>query len=618
MQLFFVVQILTLFLLSVKFAALKNKLIQIFFARYVFAILLYLPLIPVAQTINKYPQGYFRWPLKLAPEIVANMGELRDNHWHMGLDMRTNQKANQPVYAAAGGYIAYAGIRPASFGRFIIINHPNGLSTLYGHLNDFFPALEEYVTAHQYQRESWATELEIPKDKFPVTKGSFIAYSGSTGGSQGPHVHFEIRVTKTGECLNPLLFGFPLADNVPPSMVKLALYDRSISVYEQTPRFFALKKAGNEYGIPKIPVLKTGLQKISFGLQAYDRINGSLNQDGIYSAKLFFDDQLQVEFMIDSIDYNETRYMNAQVDYKYHANGGPFLQHLAKLPGDHGGVYHPVAGDGTIFLSDSDVHELRVEIADCYKNSSTLRVMIQYDDGLAGVSKPAQQPVFAPGLVNVLEKPDFEVFLPENCLYDSIDPFYFRNNSATAYAVSALHQLNDESLPLHNNLRIRIRPDKTIPDDWKNKIVIRRTYRNSTSTRIAKWQGNTPWLSAEFGDFGMFQAFADIIPPSLNDLGKGDTIDLSPAGRIVFTPTDNFGVKDFRAELDDQWLRFTNDKGRSWIYLFDERCGYGVHKLKVTVEDIVGNKTTKTWWFKKYPYTPKKKVVKKGKVRKKK
>src|SRR5690242_4421346 len=146
-----------------------------------------------SQVKPNYPKYYFRDPLGISPmEIVANYGELRPDHWHMGLDIRTNQKENLPVYAAAEGYIAHIGIRPQSFGRFIIINHPNGYSTLYAHLNDFYPALEEYVTEQQYNQESWAIELDFTKGKFPVYKGQFIAYSGNTGGSQGPHLHFEI------------------------------------------------------------------------------------------------------------------------------------------------------------------------------------------------------------------------------------------------------------------------------------------------------------------------------------------------------------------------------------------------------------------------------------------
>src|SRR5689334_21892294 len=194
-----------------------------------------------------YPKGYFRWPLDLKPEIVANLGELRPNHWLMGLDIRSNQKVNQLVYAAADGYIAYIGIRPLSFGRFIIINHPNGLSTLYAHLNDFYPELEKYVTEQQYKKESWAIELSFTNKQFRVNKGQFIAFSGNTGGSQGPHLHFEIFNTKTEERLNPLLLGLPVEEYTAPSITRLALYDRGKSVYDQVPLLFPVKNTDSGY-----------------------------------------------------------------------------------------------------------------------------------------------------------------------------------------------------------------------------------------------------------------------------------------------------------------------------------------------------------------------------------
>ena len=130
--------------------------------------------------------------------LSANFGELRPDHWHMGLDIRTKQKENLPVYAAAGGYIAKIRIEKFGYGRSIYVNHPNGLTTVYGHLNSYFPALEKYVTEQQYKDESWEIELKFAKNQFPVFKSQLIAYSGSTGGSQGPHLHFEIRNTKTG------------------------------------------------------------------------------------------------------------------------------------------------------------------------------------------------------------------------------------------------------------------------------------------------------------------------------------------------------------------------------------------------------------------------------------
>ena len=567
-----------------------------------------------------FPKNYFSNPLGVPMELQSNFGELRPNHWHMGLDLRTLQKENLPIYASADGYVAKVGIRAISFGRFIIINHPNGLSTLYAHLNDFFPELEKYVTDKQYKLESWAVELDFTKDQFPVSKGQFIANSGNTGGSQGPHLHFEIINTKTEKRLNPLLFDFPVWDYVPPTILKLAMYDRSRSTYDQSPVFFSLKKTDSGYIIPKIPVIKTGLNKISFAVQTFDKMNNSNSPDGIYAAKMYFDNEPQVEFILDSIDYDESVYVNAQIDYKYKYNGGEYLQHLSILPGEKGVAYKQIKGDGVINLVDTGFHLITIEVMDVMKNVSQLNFVIQHDDSLSTTEqKEFVNSFLTPNLVNEIKKPDFELIIPAVSLYDTVPLLYSRNSSSAQYSVSASHQVNDPSFPVHSDITVRIKPDKTIPAEWRNKILIQKGGKGN-SLSVAKREGE--WFTAKFGDFGTFQAFADIISPQVNELGKGDTIDLSPASRIIFTPTDNFGViKNFRAELDSQWIRFTNDKERRWIYQFDERCPYGIHHLKVTVEDLVGNKIEKSWWFKRYPYTPpppkKKKTKKKSSSKKK-
>jgi murein DD-endopeptidase MepM/ murein hydrolase activator NlpD len=271
-----------------------------------------------AQT---YPRNYFRNPLDIPMQLVANFGELRSNHWHMGLDIRTQQRENLPVFAAAEGYISAVSVDATGFGRAIYINHPNGLTTLYAHLNAFAPALHAWLKAEQYKKESWAGKWQVPPQLFPVKKGDFIAYSGNTGGSQGPHVHFEIRHTQTEKCLNPLLFHFPMPDAMPPTLLRLALYDRTRSVYAQTPKLFGLKKAGAFY-TPGGPVLKVSGEKISFALGAVDRLSPSTGANGIYSAHVFVDGMLQSGFVLDSISYDETRYLNAHIDYRYKAAEG--------------------------------------------------------------------------------------------------------------------------------------------------------------------------------------------------------------------------------------------------------------------------------------------------------
>lgn len=575
---------------------------------------------PAAQQ-PPYPRNYFRNPMGIPLQLSANFGELRPNHWHMGLDIRTNAKENYPVYAAAEGYISHIGIRPSSFGRFIIIRHPNGLSTLYAHLNDFYPALEAYVTDQQYAKESWAIELDFPPGQFPVTKGAFIAYSGNTGGSQGPHLHFEIIDTRTDKRLNPLLFDFGVKDDVPPTLTKLAMYDRSKSIYEQTPVFYNLKLTDSGYIIPKTPIIRTGLEQVSFAIQATDRLSGSNNPNGVYAGKLYLDDEQQVAFELDSISYDETVYMNAHIDYRMRYHGGAYLQQLSRLPGDKGAAYEVIRGDGVIRFTDTLPHLVTLDIRDAMGNSSVLRFFIQHDDSLAIPYGHRERPlVFAPGLVNVVDRQGFECYLSERALYDTVSPVYYTTSSANPYAFSDIHTIGDPAIPVHDDVVVRIQLKKPVPEAWQDKLIIQRSDRKGSTIRKAVWQEK--WMSARFSDFGSFQVLADVLPPQVNDLGKGDTVNLSAASRILFTPTDNFGVKTFRAELfrcgadtlgyhcgtdslgTGQWLRFTNDKGRNWIYRFDERCPYGVYKLRVTVEDLVGNKTTREWWFKRFAYTP--------------
>jgi hypothetical protein len=283
-------------------------------------------------------------------------------------------------------------------------------------------------------------------------------------------------------------------------------------------------------------------------------------------------------------------------------------------------VYQEITGNGIIELNDTSAHSISIDVFDTEENLITLRFQIQYSDSLAKkIKRTTYGRLLIPNQVNIIEEKDFEVYMPENCLYDSIPFSYYQQNVFSAGAVTAQHKFGDRVYPIHSAFSVRIKATKAVSDDLKSKLVMVKTWNGERSIRKAELKNS--WISASFDNLGFFQAFVDTIAPVINAPAKPikgkDTLDLSPLTRIVFTPTDNYAVRSFRAELDGKWLKFSNDKGRSHIYIFDEQCPYGVHQLKVKVEDIVGNITEKTWWFKKYPYTPpKKKIYKKKTARK--
>jgi len=546
-------------------------------------------LLSSAQQKN-YPKGYFRHPLNIPMELVANFGELRTNHWHMGLDIRTQQRENLPVYAAAEGYISKVKIEPSGFGRAIYIAHPNGYTTVYAHLNDFYPALEQYIKEQQYRLESWAVELTLPPFLFSVKKGDFIAYSGNTGGSQGPHVHFEIRDTKTDNCLNPLFFGFPIPDAVPPTISRLALYDANKSVYMQSPKMLAVRKTGANYTLAPSNLLKVGSNKLSFALGVIDRFTGSANPVGVYSAKVFLDGVFQTGFELDNIDYNVTRYLNAHIDYRYKHGGGPYLQHLSKMPGDTSRVYTSANQEAAIALNDTTMHSVRIEVMDAAQNLSVLAFNIQYNEALAKLLQNETNSRMIPQNVNIFESDNFELYTSEYTIYDTVPITFSNHGTASGNSISPAYSFCSAAIPAHDSVTVRIKPTVPVAPENRNKVIIKGISGSRTVVEKAKWQNG--WFVAKFRQFGTFQAFIDNVPPSVN----APVTDLRRATRLVFSPKDDFkNIKYFRAEIDDQWLRFTNDKGYSFIYRFDEKFPPGEHTLKVIVEDVAGNVTERQW-----------------------
>jgi hypothetical protein len=535
-------------------------------------------LVSVESYAQKYPQGYFRNPLNIPMQLVANFGEIRANHWHMGLDIRTQQKENLPVYASADGFISRVVVEPGGFGQAIYIDHPNGYTTLYAHLNAFFPALAQFVKEQQYELESWKVDLKLSPGQFPVSRGTFIARSGNTGGSAGPHVHFEIRDTKTEKVLNPLLFNFPIADAVPPTLNRLVMYDRGKSTYAQQPQLLSIPATRNK-------TLKVGSNSLSFAIGAVDRFSGSANPNGIYIARVSVDDKAVSEFVLDAIDYNESRFINAQIDYPLDARGGPAVQHISPLPGAARIAYHTFNSDGIIRLNDELPHKVKIEVKDAYSNMSSLQFFVQYDPALKLSPLPPASEKLVPHQVNVFERESFELFSTEASVYDTV-AVSFSSAAGSADAVSDQYSFLDQSIPVHDPVTVRLKPNRQLTPAEKERIVIKNISGNKIVVQKAQWQNG--WLTTKFRQFGTYQAFIDDQPPGMNSVAA----DLSRARSIVIRPQDNFNsIKSFRAELDGRWIRFSNDKGKVWIYSFDEHFPRGAHELKITVEDEAGNIT---------------------------
>ncbi|MBV8254276.1 MAG: M23 family metallopeptidase [Chitinophaga sp.] len=554
-----------------------------------------LPTLLNAQTpgVEKnYPQGYFRNPLNIPIELAGNFGELRPNHFHSGMDIKTQQKENLPVHAAADGYVSRIGVSHTGFGNVLYITHPNGYTTVYAHLNTFFPALQSYVKHQQYQNESWAADIEIPAGKFPVRKGDLVAYSGNTGGSAGPHLHFEIRNTTTEKPLNPLLFGFNIADTKAPDVYRIAVYDRDRSIYEQQPIMIPVKKVGSTY-VTTQPVIHVNVAKAGLALTAVDRMNNVPNTYGIYEATLIHNNEPDIDFELDNIGYDETRYLNAHIDYKVKKSGGPFLQLMFSLPGNQLDIYHDLKGNGTIDLSDGAVHQMEIQVKDAYGNTSVVKFALQ-QSGEPTAPRSCANTMY-PDAKNIFENNQVEFYLDERALYDNICFRYAEIPANGPKDKSNDYQLHTALVPVHDYFDVRLKANKPIPEDLQSKVVMVREGEGS-STSATKLENG--WYIGNFRDFGKFHLEIDTIAPKVTPLGIKPGAVLSKAGKISFAMSDASGIKSYRAELDGKWLMFSR-KGNVLTYTFDEHCQPGTHTLVMKVTDIAGNEGTYRLTFKR-------------------
>ncbi|MGU3376642.1 M23 family metallopeptidase [Chryseobacterium sp. M5A1_1a] len=541
----------------------------------------------ITRAQNNYPQNYFRNPLNIPMQLAANFGAVRTNHFHMGLDLRTNSQENLSVLAAADGYVSRIKVERYGFGNAVYITHPNGYTTVYAHLNKYFDKLDEYVKERQYKEEKWEQDITFQPGQFPVTKGQLIALSGNTGGSAGPHLHFEIRNTKTEECLNPLLFGFAIPDSVAPIISGLYWYDRQFSTYEPGANGVAVKKVGSTY---TTDIVRVNSPMISFGIKAVDKANQGFNL-GIYHAELLMDGKLMYGFSIDKVSYDDTRYLNGCIDYTKFIRDKMGIQHLSTLPGMKLQNYSIPNLSGVINLQDEDVHNIEIILKDVKGNTSRLTTKVQLNTIGNKISSTTK--TVRPNEGKTIVSENAEISFSKDAVYDAVNFNLYEKPDADAASNAIV--LNSPYIPVHDNYTLKIKPNRKLTKEEKNKTVISLNYGSDIDVIKVKWNGDQ--AEGQFNRLGTAKLIVDNSLPSVSSGWKDGAV-INGSSLHLKGNTKIGDIVSFRAELDGKWLRFVRVKD-DFIYVFDEKCpkGSGKHTLKVITENTAGNTNTQTFTF---------------------
>ena len=540
---------------------------------------------------QQYPQNHFRNPLDIPIVLAGNFGECRPNHFHSGLDIKTEGRENLAVHAPADGEVVRVRMQKGGFGHALYIKHPNGYTTLYAHLNKFAPAIQEYVKKAQYANKSWMVDLYPEAGKFPVKKGDIIAWSGNTGSSTAPHLHFEIRDSRTEHPLNPMLFGFKIEDKIAPIPDRLVIYNPDHSIYEQTPKFLRLLKKGNTYS-PADDTIVCNSSYAGIGLRVNDYMNGSNNTLTFYTAEMYMDSVLQCKITLNDIGYDITRYMNAYVDYKSRKNGGGWVQLLYQLPGNKlNNIYQLNNTSGLLDLSDVQIHKVNIKLTDPVGNVTYVSFNIKFSGMQANIMINCDN-FFNIGDQNSFNNPNVKVVVPGDAMYDNFCFQFSETPNAKGY--SAKYKVHEPTVPLHKSISLSIKPNKPIPFHLKNKMAM--VYAEGSSETGEKAHYDDGWYTISTRVFGEYYLAADTVAPVITALQNQNAV-LSNNKYLSFKATDDITFVDkFDAVLDGKWICF-EQKGDMFVYEFDEHCTKGKHKLVVTAMDDLGNTKTLTYNF---------------------
>lgn len=541
-----------------------------------------------------YPKNEFRYPLDLPPSTAGSFGELRANHFHSGLDFKTNQRIGFPVHAAYDGYISRARIQFGGFGQALYITHPNGFTTVYGHIEAFTPQIAKYIRDYQYKNQTFEADIALPVGMFKVSKGDVVAVSGNRGASAGPHVHFEIRDTLTQETINPQLFGLTIADKIPPAISAIGIYHLNGNPFsEKTPKeFLAVTGANGSYHLTKPQVLDLS-GNTGFGISVIDQNSASINRNGIYSLELKLDGITMYTFAVERFAFDQTHAINAYIDYPAFITAHRWVQKCFILPGSRISLYPQSINRGIVAFNDTALHDVQFIVKDIAGNTSNLNLKVRSNTS-AG-SAIADKPLGT--LMRYDRKSEFtndkvKVTIQPGNLYDNLD-FIYTAMPAKPGALSLTHRIHNKLTPIHDEYDIWIKPDVSPGANADKAVIV-----NAATGAIPSTYDNG-WVKGKARAFGDYYVKLDTVAPIITPINIRNGSNMKALRAIKLRMSDNLsGIKSYAGKIDGKWVLIEWDyKTKVLSYTFDDSITAGNHKFEFTVTDMKNNATTFTAEF---------------------
>lgn len=536
-----------------------------------------------------YPQDYFQLPLNRAIYLSGTFGELRPGHFHAGIDIKSEGgKVGEHVHSSAKGHIARIKVAPGGYGNALYIAHPNGYTTVYAHLDKFTPEIAAYVKAQQYKKERFSVNLYPSADLFPIEQGQHIGFLGNSGGSYGPHLHFEIRRTADQVPVNPFLFGIEVVDDIRPRLDKLSVYYLNENLGQIRSRVYPLiKTKAGQYTLKD--TLLEGAWRVGFGIQTIDQMDGVPNKNGVYQVQMSVDGKERYGFKMDEIPFSKTRYLNAHIDYAARQNGLGYFNRCFGLPGNALRIYSPKVEHGVVKLFEKQVQEISIAVNDANGNMSTLTFFVKRDSTMYIPDGPV--PTFStdqntPLIISV---PEFKCVIEKGTFYDETGVTYKEGDATGLY--SGMHEIGSESTPLHKYIKISLAAEN-IPLEHVKKAFVGRQDEDEVVNCGGKYEGD--FISTSVRNFGVYTIAIDTIPPTIKAVQFSS--DMTGASRMRFEITDDVPTSGkarglrYTAKVDGKWILMEYDAKKDMLtHWFDGHIDAGDHVLVLRITDDRGN-----------------------------